>query len=209
MTTTVEIYKPKKTEVETSTGKYLDMDNPTPDAIELEDIAHSLGNICRYNGHCLNYYSVAEHAVFVSKRLERKGYSKLIQLAGLHHDDAESFLGDIPRPLKPLLGIKYIQLTHAVDVAVVQGLQLPFDVETATDDDGEEYEWVPAFHWDDVKAADDWSLFIEARHLLPSQGRGWILQPTESRLVVPDYYLNGIEPQAASKLYLARHKELT
>jgi 5'-deoxynucleotidase YfbR-like HD superfamily hydrolase len=101
--TVAEIYKPKKTEVETSTGKYLDMENPTTDAIELEDIAHSLGNICRYNGHCLNYYSVAEHAVFVSTRLERKGYNKIIQLAGLHHDDAEAFLGDIPRPLKPLL----------------------------------------------------------------------------------------------------------
>lgn len=190
-----EIYKPKKTEVETSTGKYLDMENPTPDAIELEDIAHSLGNICRYNGHCLNYYSVAEHAVFVSKRLERKGYSKAIQLAGLHHDDTESFLGDIPRPLKPLLGEKYTELTDAIDAVVCEGLDLPFGPE--------------AFHWPEVKAADDWSLFIEARHLLPSQGRGWIIQPTESRLVVPDYYLDGIPPKAASKLYLQRHHELT
>jgi hypothetical protein len=195
MSVATEIYTPKKTEVETSTGKYLDMDNPTSDAIELEDIAHSLGNICRYNGHCLNYYSVAEHAVFVSKRLERKGYSKLIQLAGLHHDDAEAFLGDIPRPLKPLLGIKYTELTDAVDKVIVEGLNLPFGPE--------------AFHWAEVKAADDWSLFVEARHLLPSQGKGWLLQPTESRVVIPDYYLNGIEPKAASKLYLARHRELT
>jgi 5'-deoxynucleotidase YfbR-like HD superfamily hydrolase len=205
MTTVMEIYQPKKTEVETSTGKYLDMENPTPDAIELEDIAHSLGNICRYNGHCLNYYSVAEHAVFVSKRLERKGYSKLIQLAGLHHDDAEAFLGDIPRPLKPLLGEKYVELTDAVDCAVVEGLDLPFQIRVRKD----ETRYVPAFHDPDVKAADDWSLFVEARHLLPSQGKGWIHQPTESRLVVPDYYLDGVPPKTASRLYLARHKELT
>ena len=197
MTTAVleNIYQPKKTEVETSTGKYLDMENPTPDAIELEDIAHSLGNICRYNGHCLNYYSVAEHAVFVAERLRRKGFSKLIQLAGLHHDDAEAFLGDIPRPLKPLLGEKYTELTDAIDAVICEGLNLPFGPE--------------AFHSDQVKAADDWSLFIEARHLLPSQGKGWILQPEESRLVIPDYYLDGVPPKTASKLYLSRHRELT
>lgn len=195
MTVAEEIYKPKKTEVETSTGKYLDMENPTIDAIELEDIAHALGNICRYNGHCLNYYSVAEHAVFVSIRLERKGYSRIIQLAGLHHDDAEAFLGDIPRPLKPLLEPKYSELTDAIDAVICEGLNLPFERD--------------AFHGNEVKAADDWSLIVEARHLLPSQGRGWLLQPTESRVIIPDYYLNGIEPQAASKLYLARHKELT
>lgn len=195
MTVAEAIYTPKKTEVETSTGKYLDMEKPTSDAIELEDIAHSLGNICRYNGHCLNYYSVAEHAVFVSKRLERKGFSRLIQLAGLHHDDAEAFLGDIPRPLKPLLGVKYTQLTDAVDAVIIEGLDLPFGVE--------------AFHWDEVKAADDWSLFVEARHLLPSGGKGWLLQPKESRVVIPDYYLNGVDPKTASKLYLQRHRELT
>lgn len=195
MTVAEAIYTPKKTEVETSTGKYLDMEKPSSEAIELEDIAHSLGNICRYNGHCLNYYSVAEHAVFVSKRLERKGFSRLIQLAGLHHDDAEAFLGDIPRPLKPLLGIKYTELTDAVDAVICEGLQLPFGPE--------------AFHWDDVKDADDWSLFVEARHLLPSQGRGWLLQPKESRVIIPDYYLNGVDPKTASKLYLSRHRELT
>lgn len=193
---TTDIYKPKKTEVETSTGKYLDMENPTSDAIDLEDIAHSLGNICRYNGHCLNYYSVAEHAVAVSKRLERKGYSKLIQLAGLHHDDAEAFLGDIPRPLKPLLGNKYTELTDAVDAVVCEGLELPFGPE--------------AFHSDEVKESDDWNLRIEAKHLLPSQGRGWLPNAAKEKiLIVPDYYLNGIEPKAATKLYLARHKELT
>jgi hypothetical protein len=78
---------------------------------------------------------------------------------------------------------------------ICEGLDLPFGPE--------------AFHGEEVKAADDWSLFVEARHLLPSQGKGWILQPTESRVIIPDYYLNGIEPKAASKLYLARHRELT
>ncbi len=194
--TTATIYKPKKTEVETSTGKFLDMENPSAEAIDIDDIAHSLGNICRYNGHCLNYYSVAEHAVAVSKRLERKGYGKNIQLAGLHHDDAESFLGDIPRPLKPLLGQAYIDLTDAIDVVICEGLGLPFGPE--------------AFHSEEVKASDDWNLRVEALHLLPSQGKGWLpTTSTEKQLVVPDYYLNGIGPKTASKLYLARHRELT
>ena len=192
---TTAIYTPKKTEVETSTGKFLDMENPSPDAIELEDIAHSLGNICRYNGHCLEYYSVAEHAVFVSIRLERQGHSREIQLAGLHHDDAEAFLGDIPRPLKPLLGEKYTELTEAVDAAICEGLNLPFGP--------------GAFHSEPVKAADDWSLKVEAKHLLPSKGLGWAMKVKESRIYVPDYYLGGINPRTASRLYLKRHRELT
>jgi hypothetical protein len=192
-------YTPTKHEVETFSGQYLDVQNPDPDKINLEDIAHALGNICRYGGHSRTFYSVAEHSVFVCERVCRQGWSKNLQLAALHHDDAEAYLGDIPRPLKPLLGGEYARLTRKMDRAIVIGLQLPFLSEE--------------FHHSAISNADDWSVFVEARDLLPSEGRGWTGHPDKdteipSRIVIPDYYRGGISPAAAADLFLERHYSL-
>lgn len=191
-------------EVETFTGQFVNVKSPDPDTINLEDIAHALSQTCRYGGHCQEYMSVAEHAVFVSVRLERQGYGRRTQLAGLHHDDAEAYLGDIPRPMKPLLGPRYAHMTDRMDHAIVTGLKLPL---TAED-----------FHDTNVKDADNFSLFVEARHLLPSKGKGWWnneqgsyrwdLEGLPSRIVVPDYWKGGLLPKDACAMFLGRHQEL-
>lgn len=189
---------PKPHEIETFSGRFVDTKQPDPESIILEDIAHALSNICRYGGHCGRFYSVAEHSVFVSRRLERKGYGKAMCLAALHHDDAEAYLGDVPRPLKPLLGARYRELTDRMDAAIVQGLSMPFTPE--------------AFHAEPVKQADNWALFVEAEHLLPSEG-GEFLRVDDAdqpeRIVVPDYWLDGLSPVEAEGLFLSRHWELT
>ncbi len=69
--------------------------DPRPEEIDIEDIAHSLSLICRYNGHCKQFYSVAEHSVLVSKHV-----SPEYALWGLLHDAAECYSADVPRPLK-------------------------------------------------------------------------------------------------------------
>ena len=51
--------------LQTFTGKKIDLINPTREMVDIEDIAHSLSMICRYNGHCRDFYSVAEHSVMV------------------------------------------------------------------------------------------------------------------------------------------------
>jgi hypothetical protein len=71
--------------------------------VDLRDIAASLGKQCRYNGHVDKFYSVAEHAVTISKALERDGFDRMTQFVGLHHDDNETYSGDIIRPLKNAL----------------------------------------------------------------------------------------------------------
>ena len=58
------MHTPTKHEVETFSGLYVDTKSPKPETIRLEDVAHALANTCRYGGHCLRFYSVAEHAVF-------------------------------------------------------------------------------------------------------------------------------------------------
>jgi len=78
--------------------------DPDPELVSLHDIAHALSMVCRYAGHCHRFYSVAEHASYVSDcALERYGDHELA-LAALHHDDGEAYLGDMPRPYKRLFG---------------------------------------------------------------------------------------------------------
>lgn len=193
----------KQYEIETFTGQFVDTSDPRPSSIFLDDIAHALSNICRYGGHCRTFYSVAEHAIFVSKRLERRGANRHLQLAGLHHDDHEAYLGDIPRPMKPLLGSAYGEMCDRFDRAIVGGLDLPI---TAA-----------LFEDQVVKSADNWALFVEAKHLLLSQGKGWgdgtqgafkwdLELP--GRIVVPDYWIGGLPPEEAEKRWLYRHHEL-
>lgn len=199
------VHIPSDHEVETFSGMFVDVSKPDPTTILLNDIAHALANTCRYGGHCRSFYSVAEHAVFVSKRLERRGASVKVQLMGLHHDDAEAYLGDIPRPMKPLLGQAYRRMTDKMDAAIIRALELPYGVEN--------------FHDPAIKDADNWALFVEARHLLPSQGKGWLegqqgseawgLTNLPSRIIVPDYWKGGEQPIAAYNHFRHRHTELT
>jgi len=62
----------------------------------LEDIAHALSNKCRFTGHTVKFFSVAEHSVLVAQQI--RGFS---QLWGLLHDAAEAYLPDIDTRIKP------------------------------------------------------------------------------------------------------------
>lgn len=187
-------------EIETFTGKYVDLSDPKPESIDLESVAHGLANTCRYNGQ-VRFYSVAEHAVMVSRRLERKGFPSWVQMAGLHHDDAEAFLGDVTRPLKSLFQPRYEELTAAMDDAIVQSLSLST---------GRWALGIPC-----VKDADNWSLLVEAWNLLPSQGINWSGSAVEwsvdmeaGREEDTDLWLGGLSPEAARILWLNRHFDL-
>jgi hypothetical protein len=201
-----EPHIPHEYEVETFSGSYVNVNRPDPDTIRLPDIAHALSNICRYGGHCRHFYSVAQHAIFCAERVKREGYGIKKQLAALHHDDAEAFLGDIPRPLKPLLGAAYKRLTDRMDAAILTALDLPLVPED--------------LHEARVKAADNDALFIEAKHLLPSQGKHWWdgaqgaamwgLPPKKKRIITPDYYIPYVlSPENACAMYLRVHAALT
>lgn len=80
---------------QTYSGVKFDLNNPTFDMIRFRDIAHSLSRICRYNGHCEHFYSVAQHSVYVSMLVPDK-----YKLEALLHDAAEAYTSDIPTPIK-------------------------------------------------------------------------------------------------------------
>src|ERR1019366_6096193 len=58
--------KPTKSAIRTYTGILFDFEEPEASPICIEDIAHSLSLLCRFAGHCREFYSVAEHSIRVS-----------------------------------------------------------------------------------------------------------------------------------------------
>ncbi len=73
---------------------------PRADGVRLEDIAHALANMCRFNGHVREFYSVAQHSVLVAGEMRRQGFPSNAVTAALFHDAAEAYLPVIPRPSK-------------------------------------------------------------------------------------------------------------
>lgn len=193
-------YVPGKHEIETHSGRYLNLADPDPAVITLEDVAHGLAFTCRYNGQCAFYYSVAQHAVMVSRYLEFVGESLQVQLCGLHHDDAEAFLGDVTRPLKSLLQPVYGLLSDMMDTAIANAFG---NIWPAT---------MPSV----VKDADNWALSVEARRLLPSKGRNWVLGMWDTPGVERGRESHGLwtgrmheDPMKAANAFIRRHELLT
>ena len=81
--------------MQTFSGRQFWPMDPKPEDVCILDIANSLGKICRYNGHCKKFYSVAEHSYYVSKYVEPQN-----ALWGLLHDASEAYMCDLIRPLK-------------------------------------------------------------------------------------------------------------
>ena len=81
--------------IQTFTGiQFWPMD-ARPEEINIQDIAHSLAMLCRFNGHCRRFYSVAEHSVHVSQVV-----APMLACWGLLHDAAEAYISDMPQPIK-------------------------------------------------------------------------------------------------------------
>ena len=136
--------------IETSTGKKYHFLDPQPDEIDIVDIAFALSNKCRFSGHT-DFFSVAEHSIGVAYRLPVE-----LRLAGLLHDAAEAYLGDIPSPLKAVLP-DYRALEKINEAAINKKFGIT-DV-----------------NWAKVKEADMDALYTEAHFLIPSGGKDWDL----------------------------------
>ena len=169
----------------TSGGTYFHFLEPERSAIDIETIAHALAHICRFTGHTATFYSVAQHSVLVSRLVPPEH-----ALAGLLHDAAEAYLGDVAAPLKMLLpDYKAIEATVEAAVLVRFGL--------------------PATLPQNVKQADRLALAIEQRALMPMHGDVWEceLHPDYDRFKA-QMEIFPAPPVVARKLFLARFWEL-
>ncbi|PIE19044.1 MAG: phosphohydrolase [Proteobacteria bacterium] len=107
--------------IQTFGGRRLEPLSPRAEDLAVEDIAHALSLLCRFNGHCRAFYSVAEHSVRVARILPPE-----LALWGLLHDAGEAYLGDIPRPAKRQLPA-YVAAEEALMAVVARrfGLAWP------------------------------------------------------------------------------------
>ena len=168
----------------TAAGRYFDFLAPERSEIGIEEIAYALSNICRFTGHTREFYSVAEHSVHVS-RLVPPGDA----LAGLLHDAAEAFIGDVAKPLKLLLP-DYAEIEARVEAAVLSR----FGLDPA----------LPA----SVKFADMDMLRVEQHQAMDAAAHDWGLPSfhnPQAKLVRLEFW----EPAEARMMFLQRLEEVT
>jgi hypothetical protein len=90
----------KETWIRTFTGGKVYYFEPHKSNIEIEDVAHALSLICRFNGAVTSFYSVAQHSVFVCDMIYNDTKDKSLAYTGLMHDASEAFISDVPSPFK-------------------------------------------------------------------------------------------------------------
>ena len=141
-------------------GRRLDLVNPSPEDIEIEDIAHGLARVARWNGQTIGDHalSVAQHSLIVEEIFTTqfgetlaRGQCRRWQLAALLHDAPEYVIGDMISPFKSVLGLDYQKFEERLQKAVHLRFSLmpvlPHDIKKA------------------IKAADRISAYFEATRL--------------------------------------------
>lgn len=105
-------------------GAFYPLD-PRPEEIRFADIANSLSKMCRYSGHCIKFYSVAEHCVHVANLAPEP-----LKLTALMHDASEAYLTDVIRPIKKHLA-EYAGIEANLERVIAKkfGLVFPYPPE--------------------------------------------------------------------------------
>lgn len=156
-----------------------------PDDIDIEEIAHSLSNICRFGGHCKEFYSVAQHSVIVTDLLTSE-----FKLCGLLHDSTEAYCGDMVRPLKKSLPeFERIETNIWTQIALKFGLPMYLPLE--------------------VQVEDARVLLMEKRDILVHHEQGWEFPQCQfPDLTIADSKIFPIGPKEARDLFLTRFYEV-
>ena len=110
-------------------GRRLDLLDPSPLDVEIEDIAHGLARVARWNGQTkgAHAYSVAQHCVLVERLAQelKPALSKQARLMALLHDAPEYVIGDLISPFKSAVGIDYKDFENRLLAAIHIRFGLP------------------------------------------------------------------------------------
>ena len=117
-------------------GRRLDLLNPSPLDIEIEDIAHGLARVARWNGQTVgpHAFSVAQHALVVEDITAalNPAWPRAFRMMSLLHDAPEYVVGDLISPFKAAIGFDYkafeLRLLEAIHARFGLPLQAPDDV---------------------------------------------------------------------------------
>ena len=136
-------------------GRRLDLIDPSPLDIEIDDIAHGLARVARWNGQTTgrHAYSVAQHTLLVDVIATRiaPDIGAIGRLALLLHDAPEYVIGDLISPFKALLGGDY----KAIEARLLDAIYRRFGISVP----------VPQRVARQIKAADRISAYFEATRL--------------------------------------------
>lgn len=160
--------------LETVSGELIDLANPDPASIKINDIAWGLSRIPRFCGHTITEvpYSVAQHSIAVANQIPVT--DRRIQMLALLHDAAEVYTGDIPSPIKRIPELRPIlkKIEHELMMAIYTALNIAPPTE--------EEERI-------VKYADSFMQRVEAWHFMPSRGKHWEGLPEVSILDLQEF----------------------
>lgn len=99
--------------------RIIDLLDPSPKDIFIEDIATGLSKLCRFNGQILDFYSVAQHCCMCVDLAKQTGIEdKTILLSILLHDASEAYCGDVIKPLKNIIGKKYENIESKITKSI-------------------------------------------------------------------------------------------
>jgi uncharacterized protein len=110
-------------------GRRLDLLDPSPLDIEIEDIAHGLARVARWNGQTIgaHAFSVAQHSMLVEEICRKLApeWDKKRRLMALLHDAPEYVIGDMISPFKAALGFDYKAFEEKLESAIHVRFGLP------------------------------------------------------------------------------------
>ena len=174
--------------IQVASGSFFRPLDPDHRYIDVKDIAHALANLCRFGGHCRQFYSVAQHSVLVSLWCDPED-----GMWGLLHDAAEAYLGDLSSPIKHYGG-DFGEYYRRAEAVLLQTVSTHFGLPPA----------IPS----SVHRADRWLLAAEARDLMgdpewAQEVRTSVSPPLER---VPE--IDVWEPRRARSEFLLRYYQL-
>jgi len=185
-------------------GRRLDLLNPSPLDIEIEDIAHGLARVARWNGQTIGNHalSVAQHCLLVERIAGsiEPDLDRDWRLAALLHDGPEYVMGDLISPFKSAIGLDYktleVRLLEAIHIRFGLPPNLPEDVASA------------------IKRSDKIAAYLEATRLAgfaEREARKFFTAPrkNQSHLLEEFGALEADPAPRAQAQYLERYAELT
>jgi len=182
----------------TANGMRIDYENPEPSQITMVDIAHSLGNLCRFTGGTKQFYSVAQHSCFVARivedilknelsfdEMETAAFQDQL-LAAMLHDAAEAYVNDLASPLKHIMGGRYGWIEHGLTNAIFERYGIDTDYKNNI-----------------VKDADNIAVMHERYYLLPEH-KDWPVDKSKITYGPPPY----LPPSTAGNMFAEAFREM-
>jgi hypothetical protein len=183
-------------------GRRLDLLDPSPLDIEIEDIAHGLARVARWNGQTggAHIFSVAQHTLLVDAILRQRtpnAPDRRLRLAVLLHDAPEYVIGDLITPFKAIIGDAY----RAVEQRLLAAIHLRFGLPAA----------LPADVAKLIKSADRAAAYLEATRLAgftPAEAGRFFGRPAPLPPSIERDYLTPWPAAQAQARYLKRFAEV-